>query len=243
MRPPPLRSGMCGRYSLFAPSEEIEARFDAAFREPFQPRYNAAPRQSLPVVGDREPGVIGRMEWGLVPPWADSRDDGGFINARAETLADKPSFRDAYRRERGGRCLVLADGFYEWVDADGTTRPYRVTLADGEPFAMAGLWTEWTPTTTQTGLGEFAGDGPDDPDPVRTFAVVTTEPNATVADLHHRMAVVLPPDREREWLTAPAGDAADLLGPYEGEMRAYRVSEAVNDPANDSPAVAEPVEA
>jgi putative SOS response-associated peptidase YedK len=237
---------MCGRYSLFAPPEVVEERFDATFREAFQPRYNAAPRQSLPVIGDDRDDEIRTMEWGLVPPWADSRDDGGFINARAETVADKPSFREAFRREEGGRCLVLADGFYEWVEEGGSKQPYRVTLADGRPFAMAGLWTAFEPATEQMGLSEFGtGGGSDpnssDPDSVETFTIVTTEPNATVAELHHRMAVVLPEGREREWLTAPAEEAADLLAPYEGEMRAYPVSEAVNDPSNDSPAVAEPL--
>jgi len=241
---------MCGRYSLFVPPEVVERRFDATFREEFQPRYNAAPRQSLPVVGDDRDGEIRTMEWGLVPPWADSREDGGFINARAETVADKPSFREAFRRAEGGRCLVLADGFYEWVETEDGKQPYRVTLADERPFAMAGLWTAFEPATEQTGLGEFGmgagGGGSSDPgagepDPVETFTIVTTEPNATVAELHHRMAVVLPEGREREWLTAPAEEAAALLEPYDGEMQAYPVSEAVNDPGNDSPAVAEPL--
>lgn len=239
---------MCGRYSLFASPEVVEERFDATFGEKFQPRYNAAPRQSLPVIGDDRDGEIRTMEWGLVPPWADSRDEGGFINARAETVADKPSFRDAFRREEGGRCLVLADGFYEWVEEDDGKQPYRVTLEGERPFAMAGLWTPFEPATEQTGLGEFGagGDGSTDPgaggpDPVETFTIVTTEPNATVADLHHRMAVVLPAGREREWLTATAEEAADLLEPYGGEMRAYPVPEAVNDPSNDTPAVAEPL--
>jgi len=239
---------MCGRYSLFAPPEKIERRFDATFAEAFEPRYNAAPSQSLPVVADDAPETIRTMEWGLVPPWADSRDDGGFINARAETLTEKTSFRDAFERGgdvRAGRCLVPADGFYEWVEVEEGKRPYRVTLADGGPFAMAGLWTEWQPSTAQTGLGEFGGSdsaGPTGPDAVYTFTIVTTEPNETVAELHHRMAAVLPAGREREWLAADPDVAADLLEPYGGEMRTYRVPESVNDPANDSPAVVEPVD-
>jgi putative SOS response-associated peptidase YedK len=182
------------------------------------------------------------MEWGLVPPWAEDRDDGGFINARAETLTEKPSFRDAFEGTGGaGRCLVLADGFYEWVETDDGKQPYRVTRADGEPFAMAGLWSRWEPPTEQTGLGDFAGSGPGGVDPVETFTIVTTEPNAVVAELHHRMAVILPPGREREWLTREAADAAELLRPYEGELDAYPVSTLVNDPANDTPEVAEPI--
>jgi putative SOS response-associated peptidase YedK len=237
---------MCGRYSLFAPSEDIEARFDATFAGEFQPRYNAAPSQSLPVVPDAAADSIETKEWGFVPPWADDRGDFEFINARAETLADRPTFSDAFEQSgtdevRAGRCLVPADGFYEWTQRNGEKRPYRVTLADGEPFAMAGLWAEWQPSQTQTGLDAFGGgDGGTETDTVETFAVVTTEPNDLVADLHHRMAVILPAGREREWLTASPEDATDLLQPYPGgEMRAYPVSTRVNDPSNDSPAVAE----
>jgi putative SOS response-associated peptidase YedK len=235
---------MCGRYSLFASPEAIEERFDATFAEAFGPRYNAAPSQPLPVVGDDRDAEIRTMEWGLVPPWADGRDEGGFINARAETVADKPSFREAFHQDGAGvgRCLVLADGFYEWAETDEGKQPYRVTLAEDRPFAMAGLWASFEPASAQAGLGEFGGDGPAGPDAVETFTIVTTEPNATVADLHHRMAVILPEGREREWLTADPEAAAGLLEPYDGEMRAYPVSDAVNDPANDAPAVAEPLE-
>jgi len=236
---------MCGRYSLFAPPDEIEARFDATVAEAFEPRYNAAPRQSLPVITGDDPDTIQRMEWGLIPSWAEDRSDFEFINARAETLTEKPSFEAAYERRR---CLVLADGFYEWTDAEGGKQPYRVTLADEEPFAMAGLWERWTPPQTQTGLDAFAAGGPDvsdepAPEPIETFAVVTTDPNDLVADLHHRMAVILAPDEEAAWLTADTDRAADVLDPYPAEeMRAYPVSTAVNDPSNDSPAVVEAIE-
>ncbi len=242
---------MCGRYSLFAPPDDIEERFGATFAGDFEPRYNAAPRQSLPVIPDASPETIGSMEWGFVPPWADSRDDFGFINARAETLAEKPTFRDAFGAGHGddgdadgnlraGRCLVPADGFYEWTETDGGTQPYRVMLADGEPFAMAGLYAEYRPARTQTGLGDFGGgSGPDgDTETVATYAIVTTEPNDLVAELHDRMSVVLPRGEERRWLRGAPDEVGELLGPYPaGEMRAERVSEAVNDPSNDSPAV------
>jgi len=240
---------MCGRYSLFAPPEVIEERFDAAFAFDFEPRYNAAPRQSLPVVPDAAPGAIESMEWGFVPPWADDPSDFGFINARAETVAEKPTFRDALARRgtddlRAGRCLVPADGFYEWVETGEGKQPYRVTLTDGEPFAMAGLWAEWRPERTQAGLDAFAGGRPDaEPEVRATFTVLTTEPNGLVADLHDRMSVILPPDGERRWLRGDRDDATDLLGPYPaGDMRAYPVSRAVNDPSNDSPAVTERVD-
>jgi putative SOS response-associated peptidase YedK len=231
---------MCGRYSLFTPPDDVEARFGAQFAESFAPTYNAAPGQQLPVVTGNDPETIQTFEWGLIPEWADD-PSGGNINARAETVTEKPSFRAAYRQRR---CLVLADGFYEWREENGTKQPYRVTLADETPFAMAGLWERYTPTETQTGLDQFgAGGRPDpEPEPRETFTIVTTEPNDLVADLHHRMAVILPRDREQEWLTATPDQAADLLEPYPAEeIEAYPVSTAVNDPANDSPAVAQPV--
>ena len=234
---------MCGRYSLFTPPEELEDRFDVTI-ETHEPRYNAAPGQSLPVITDRDETTVTRMEWGLVPSWADERD--GQINARGETVHEKPTFREAFARSEGdlaaGRCLVPADGFYEWVEEGGTSQPYRVRLTGDRPFAMAGLWSQWRPETTQTGLSAFGnGDGPTaEPDIVETFTVVTTEPNSVVGDLHHRMAVILPPEDEQRWLSADPGEARDLLDPYPGaEMEAYPVSPAVGDPANDSPALVE----
>ncbi|WP_340098179.1 SOS response-associated peptidase [Salinibaculum salinum] len=240
---------MCGRYSLFTPPEDIEERFGATFADEFQPRYNAAPSQSLPVITDANPERIDAKEWGFVPPWADSQSDFGFINARAETLAEKSTFRDAFAQQsregfRMGRCLVPADGFYEWVEESGGKQPYRVTLADEQPFAMAGLWAQWQPPQTQTGLDAFTGgtDSDTSPDRVETFTIVTTKPNDTVADLHHRMAVILDDDELDRWLTGGAEDVAALLSPYDGEMRAYPVSTAVNDPSNDSPALVERAE-
>lgn len=165
-------------------------------------------------------------------------------------MADRPSFRDAVRQHRDdaptpGRCLVLADGFYEWTNVDGRRQPYRITLADERPFAMAGLYDRWRPPDAQAGLDAFVdGDGPDaDPDVRETFAIVTTEPNAVVADLHDRMSVVLPADDERRWLTADPETVPDLCDPYsDANMRAYPVSTAVNDPSNDVPAVTTEIE-
>ncbi|MFB6139563.1 MAG: SOS response-associated peptidase [Halosimplex sp.] len=233
---------MCGRYSLFAPPADIEERFDATFDDEFEPRYNAAPSRALPVISGDEPETIQRMEWGLVPEWADDRSDFEFINARAETIRTKRSFANAYESRR---CLVPADGFYEWAETGDGKQPYRVTVGDGDLFAMAGLWARWTPPQTQTGLGDFGGgSGPDgDPDAVETFTVITTEPNGTVADLHHRMAVVLSPEEEEQWLTGDPDEVEGLLDPYPADaMRTYPVSTAVNDPANDSPAVLEEVD-
>ena len=232
---------MCGRYSLFVEPETIEERFDATFAEPFSPTYNAAPGQRLPVITDERPAEIGRLEWGLVPTWADD-DHGGLINARAETVDEKPSFRDAYEaRGECGRCLVLADGFYEWVEGDDGKRPYRVAFADDRPFAMAGLWTRREPETTQVGLEVFGDDADPEPDAIETFTIVTTEPNDLVADLHHRMATILAPGEERRWL---AGDEPEgVFDPYpSAEMCAYPVSRAVNSPGNDDPSLVEPLE-
>jgi len=238
---------MCGRYSLFVPPEKLAARFDVDV-EAYEPRYNAAPGQQLPVITDESPGRLRRLEWGLIPEWAHSRTDGGHINARAETVARKESFRNAFEQSGGelaaGRCLVPADGFYEWVEEPSGKQPYRVTLADDEPVAMAGLWAQWRPPTTQTGLDAFVGgEATAETEVVETFSIVTTEPNDLVGELHHRMAVILPEGRETEWLTGSTEDARELLAPYpDDEMRAYPVSTAVNDPANDSPELVEPVE-
>ena len=230
---------MCGRYTLVLELDDLEERFDARVSEPVAPTYNAAPGQRLPVITNEEPETIQRLEWGLVPSWADD-ETGGLINARAETVAEKPSFRAAYERRR---CLVPADGFYEWVETDGGKRPYRIAFEDERPFAMAGLWERWEPETTQTGLDAFGGgvEGAGDDGPLETFTVVTTEPNELVGELHHRMAVLLDPEDERRWLTED--DPRDLLEPYPADaMRAYPVSTAVNDPSNDDPSLVEPLE-
>ncbi|AXR76915.1 SOS response-associated peptidase [Natrarchaeobaculum sulfurireducens] len=230
---------MCGRYTLVLEPDDLEERFDARVSEPVAPTYNAAPGQRLPVITNEAPETIQRLEWGLVPSWADD-DTGGLINARAETVVEKPSFRAAYERRR---CLVPADGFYEWVETDGGKRPYRVAFEDERPFAMAGLWERWEPETTQTGLDAFGGgvEGAGDDGPLETFTVVTTEPNELVGELHHRMAVLLEPEDEHRWLTED--DPRDLLEPYPGDaMRAYPVSTAVNDPSNDDPSLVEPLE-
>ncbi|RQH01996.1 SOS response-associated peptidase [Natrarchaeobius oligotrophus] len=249
---------MCGRYTIVLERDDLEERFDATVADSFSPRYNAAPGQRLPVITDEAPDRLRRLEWGLVPPWVDeARTSDGLVNARAETIDEKPSFRSAYRRpsdrlgERdelskaasAGRCLVPADGFYEWVD-DVDNRPYRIGFGDDRPFAMAGLWQRRRLETTQAGLDDFAGGAVDvdrDDALLETFTVVTTEPNDLVADLHSRMPVILGPEDERRWLTAD--DPRALLSPHPGdEMRAYPVSRAVNDPTTDEPSLIDPLE-
>jgi len=213
---------MCGRTSLFVPEPRVEARFDATAVESLEPRYNVAPRDDLAVIRDDAPGAIHLDEWGLVPDWTDDPGADRFINARAETVEEKPSFADAVAERR---CLVLADGFYEWQDRTTGSQPYRVQRADGEPFAMAGLYERH------------------DGDP--TVAVLTAEPNAVVEPLHHRMAVVLPAGREREWLSAEdPDDRADLLAtPDPDPWERFPVTDRVGDPSYDDPVLVEPVDA
>ena len=238
---------MCGRYTLFADAEALESRFGASFGERYEPSYNRAPGQRLPVLTNADPERATWMKWGLTPRWADESFD--LINARAETLREKRSFADAYESRR---CLVPADGFYEWVESDGRKRPYRVAFTDDRPFAMAGLYERWqppTPETTQTGLGAFGGgsdenpnDALDDEGPIETFTIVTTEPNELVADLHHRMAVVLDPDEESTWLHGSTDAVENLLNPYPAtEFHAFPVSTRMNAAGVDGPDLIEPI--
>jgi putative SOS response-associated peptidase YedK len=228
---------MCGRYSLFASQTDLESRFGASFGDDFEPRYNAAPGQTLPVITDEEPDEIRRLEWGLVPRWADDATE-SYINARSETVREKPAFAEAYGERR---CLVPADGFYEWADTGDGKRPHRVAFEDDRPFAMAGLYERWTPETTQAGLDAFSGGAadPEDVEPLETFTVLTTEPNGVVEPLHHRMAVILPPESETAWLE---GESVSFEPTPADGFRAYPVSTAVNDPSNDCPELVRPVE-
>lgn len=269
---------MCGRFSLFAPPDDLEDRFDASFEYPYQRRYNAAPGQALPVITDERPDGIRAFEWGLVPLWADGRDDvGDLINARGETVAEKPSFRRSFAGvdadaeptdEAAGRCLVLADGFYEWSGERGSKEPYRVQREDEQPFAFAGLWETWTAGTDEGDgeTGEATAEDEETPEggaapaeeaapeggpaaeddaaaeeeAVRTLTIITTDSNDVVASIHDRMPVILAADEEEPWLDD--GDPG-LLDPFENEpLEAYPVSTAVNDPTNDSPEVVEPLD-
>ncbi len=222
---------MCGRFTIFADPDRLAERFQASLPEAgLQPRYNAAPTQQLPVILNEGPPAVQLLQWGLVPFWAKDPSIGSrMINARAETLAEKPAFRTALRKRR---CLVLADGFYEWMSTpeatgrsgqktSGGKQPMRITLASGEPFAMAGLWESWN-----------APDG----SLLRTFTIVTGEPNELVAPIHNRMPAILLPEHEALWLDNAAEPAIwlDILRPYPAaRMTAYPVSRRVNFVAND----------
>ncbi|MFC3478823.1 SOS response-associated peptidase [Halobacterium litoreum] len=228
---------MCGRYALFTEPDDLAAAFDLT-EATYEPTYNAAPSEELPVILDESPERVASARWGLVPSWSDGpRESPDPINARAETLTEKRHFREAYRERR---CLVPVDGFYEWGADGGGKTPHFVSRADGEPFLLAGLWETWTPEQKQTGLGEFGSGGPSrQADTVRSFTVVTTEPNDFLTDYHHRMAVILDREAGQRWLTAD--DPQGLLEPRDAELQAWPVSEAVNDPSNDRPGLVESV--
>lgn len=222
----PLVSDMCGRTSLFAPQHVVEERFDATAARPLDARYNIAPQDPIPAVLDEDPATIRRPDWGLVPHWASDPDPGtGLVNARAETVHEKPAFRDAFENRR---CLVVADGYYEWQETRGGKQPYRVAREDDAPFAFAGLWERH-----ETANGART-----------TVAVVTTQPNDLVAPIHDRMPAVLDADDEGTWLGTDDPDAArDVLGPADpAGWRAYPVSTAVNDPHSDGPELIDAVD-
>jgi putative SOS response-associated peptidase YedK len=229
---------MCGRYTLFTDPQRLRERFDADPDRPLERRYNCAPGQELPVITNDAPDRMQFFKWGLTPAWAD--EEQGLINARSETVRQKRSFADAYESRR---CLVPVDGFYEWADRGDGKRPYRVAFEDDRPFAVAGLWERWEEPTRQTGLAEFGNGGAgEESSTLETFTILTTEPNDLISDLHHRMAVMLPPERETEWLHGDPEEVSALLEPYpDDELRRYPVSERVNSPANDKPSLVDPV--
>lgn len=220
---------MCGRYTQTADPAKLTERFRL---EPPGPgisrRYNIVPTQDAPIVANDNPKRLRLMRWGLVPSWAkDAAIGNRMINARAETLAEKPSFKKPLERRR---CLVLADGFYEWRAAAGHAKiPVRIVLKSREPFAFAGLWDLWRGTEGR----ELA-----------TFTIITTHANELLKPIHDRMPVILRPADEEKWLDPGQVDAAKLaplLNPYPSEeMAAYDVSTLVNSPKNDSAACISP---
>ena len=222
---------MCGRYTLKAGGQELASFFDLAETPEITASYNIAPTQQIPVV-KRDEGGAGRrlemMHWGLIPSWADDPSIGSrMINARAETVADKPSYRSAFKRRR---CLVVADGFYEWKKTEDGKQPYYLRLKEGGPFGFAGLWEMWS----MEGGEEL-----------RSATIITTEPNELAAEIHNRMPVILSPELHEVWLDPENDDREELLSmlaPYPAEeMEAYPVSRRVNRPANDDPGVLQPV--
>lgn len=217
---------MCGRFTLTASVDQLIDRFDIEFflqEEEYNPSYNVAPSQSvLAVINDGARKRMGFLRWGLIPPWAKDMSIGyKMINARAETLTDKPSFRNSYKKKR---CLIVADSFYEWKRIDSKTKiPMRIKLKSNDLFAMAGLWENWK-----------SPDG----NSIYSCSVITTSPNELVQDIHDRMPVILRPEDEKYWLDSSITDTTKLnplLKPLDHAlMEAYEVSPLVNSPKNNS---------
>ena len=220
---------MCGRFSLTADLGELARRFefDGNLLD-LEPNYNVAPTQNVLTVIGGENRRGGFIRWGLIPHWAKTASIGSrMINARAETVAQRPAFRDAFRRRR---CLVLADGFYEWQRAGSVKKPMRIVMESGEPFAFAGLWAMWRDSEGNR---------------IPSCTVITTEANDLLRPIHNRMPVILPREMEEFWLDRDVQDVAVLenaLTAYPSELiQTYQVSTLVNSPRNNGPQVVEPV--
>jgi putative SOS response-associated peptidase YedK len=221
---------VCGRYTVAVDPQLLAERFGVVLPEDVPPRFNVAPTDPVLAVtrraAERELLVA---RWGLIPHWAkDPKIGARMINARAETLTEKSAYRSLLAK---GRCLILADGFYEWrLDPDGKRRPVRYSLDDGSPFGFAGLWTGWKDPES----GEW----------LRSCTIITTAANEIVAPVHDRMPVMLPREHEDAWLDrdVPVEDALSLLVPYSPEhLRAADASMLVNSVKNDDPRLLDPL--
>lgn len=211
---------MCGRFSLTTEEQHLNEFFNlAGGKSPYMPRYNGAPTQKLAVITDQLPDHLQYYRWGLIPFWAKGIPKSmPLINARAEGITEKPTFRQVFQSKR---CLVPADGFYEWI-RQGKKIPYRFTMADESPFAMAGLWDVWKDHKNNI---------------IGSFTIITTTANELMAPIHDRMPVILDKEGSQKWLqnTEPA-ELQYLLKPFPSDkMKAYRVSAKVNSVKNEGP--------
>lgn len=214
---------MCGRYTLMAPVEALAEEFGLTGPLPeFPASYNVAPTQEVAaVLVEDDERHLALLRWGLIPSWADDPQIGArMINARGETVAEKPSFRGAFKKRR---CLIPVDGFYEWQRTDNGKQPYYIRMKNGRPFAFAGLWENWN------------GNGHG----IRSCTIITTEANDIVGEVHHRMPVIVAPDNYETWLDPDIQEAellTPLLAPYYNDpLETYPVSRFVNNPANNAP--------
>lgn len=218
---------MCGRYSLAVSPEKLAEYYMAEVPEAFTgPRYNVAPSQSMPILTNAQPDSFQMARWGLVPFWAKDPSIGNkMINARAETLMEKPAFSRLLERKR---CLVPSDGFFEWKKVGKSKRPYRFTLGDGELFSFAGLWDTWKMPDGQEMI---------------SYTIITSPPNDLVKEYHDRMAVVLPKEKEPLWLQedASASELENLLQPISPKkMEVYPVPAAMGSPSFECPEAIRP---
>ena len=217
---------MCGRYTLTVDPADLQDQLELGeLPADLHPRYNIAPTQPVAVVTSADDRKVEMFQWGLIPSWSKDPSMGSrMINARAETLPEKPAYRVPFARKR---CLILADGFFEWKSLEKGKRPFFIQLKSHEPFAFAGLWDHWTSP---------AGDDK------RTCTIITCEPNELMQELHNRMPVILDKAAMWDWLN-PAATPVELralLVPYARPMTAYPVSRSVNQTKNDSPACIAP---
>lgn len=212
---------MCGRFTLQTPSNELAKLFNVIVPD-LSPRYNIAPSQQIATVRlkpEDEKRELAMLHWGLIPFWAnDSKTGYRMINARAETVAQKPSFRNAFKKRR---CLVVADGFYEWQKTNGKKQPFLIHMKDDRPFAFAGLWEHW--------------EGDDEE--IESCTIIVTDANDLLEPIHDRMPVILSPDEYDFWLDPEFADKKkleEMLLPYpDNDLEAYPVSTVVNNPKND----------
>ena len=218
---------MCGRYTLRTPIDILAKGFEIEkYPSSITPNYNVAPTQEVAaVVEEDDKRKLEMLHWGLIPSWAKDPAIGNkMINARAETVSEKPSFRKAFKVRR---CLILADGFYEWQKTDDGKQPYHIKMQDDSPFAFAGLWETWK-----------------DGEEIRSCTIITTDANDLMKEIHHRMPVILHPEDYAMWLDSDFDEKdplTTLLKLYPADaMQAYAVSRRVNKPSNNEPSVLEP---
>ncbi|MEK4056304.1 SOS response-associated peptidase [Paenibacillus sp. FSL F4-0087] len=215
---------MCGRFTITDPIDAIMDRYYTSIAEGFQykPNYNAAPMQYIPtIIGSKDGNRLGSLRWGLVPVWAkDDKIGNKMINARAETLSEKPAFK---RLISSKRCIIPTNGFYEWRKEGSAKQPMRILMKDDSIFSLAGLYDTWTDQ---------------DGNKLSTCTIITTEPNSLMEDIHNRMPVILRPENEAEWLGRDNQDLQSLLSllkPYQAsEMRAYDVPKEIGNVRNNN---------
>jgi len=211
---------MCGRYTLTKSQKELQQFFGADFPKDFLPRYNIGPMQTLPVLSLDDSGnklMVSLMRWGLIPQWAQDAGGTGHINARSETVAEKPAFKDALRHRR---LLIPANGFFEWRQVGKDKEAYYISFPKNELFAFAGLWD-----MHQTLQGKRQ----------KTFAILTAQANPELQDLHHRMPVIVEPDAYSAWLSGDADNASIFRAPLCAQLTFHRVGPAVNRVGFDAP--------
>jgi len=222
---------MCGRYAFFSPAEAVRRVFGVSGVPVLEARYNIAPTQPVPVVREREPGrrEVALLHWGLVPSWAKEKAIGNrMINARAETIGEKPAFRRAYRDRR---CLVLADGWYEWQATGDGKQPWFIRARDRQPLALAGLWERWR--------------DPVGGEELESCAIVTRDAPGRLGEIHHRMPAVIPQQGAAAWRDPAQHDTGSLSDWLEearaDDFEAWPVSRAVNDPRHEGAELVAPV--